>query len=141
MKQTEQNAATKSRAKIVKWVVAAFLLLTAVVVVKILPHGYSDDLSLTGKGRPSLVLIRDKNAVQTYELSDVMNDIRGQYEANMDFILTDFNTAEGRRFMDTTGAPRATLVLLDGNGKLVKIIYHPQTPETLKRELAAVTKE
>ncbi len=141
MKQTEQGTATKSRAKIVKWVVTAFLLLTAFVVVKILPHGYSDDLSLTGKGRPSLVLIRDKDAVQTYELIDVMNHVRDQYEAKIDFILTDFNTAEGRRFMDTTGAPRATLVLLDGQGKLVKIIFHPQTPESLKQELAAVIKE
>lgn len=141
MKQTEQGTATKSRAKIVKWVVTAFLLLTAFVVVKILPHGYSDDLSLTGKGRPSLVLIRDKDAVQTYELIDVMNHVRDQYEAKIDFILTDFNTAEGRRFMDTTGAPRATLVLLDGQGKLVKNIFHPQTPESLKQELAAVIKE
>lgn len=141
MKQTEQGTATRSRARIVKWVVAAFLVLVAVLVVKILPHGYSDDLSLTGKGRPSLVLIRDNNAVQTYELIDVMNDIRDQYEANIDFILTDFNTAAGRRFMDTTGAPRATLVLLDGQGKLVKNIFHPQTPATLKQELAAVIKE
>ena len=59
-------------------------------------------------------------------------------DACVDFILTDFNTAEGRRFMDTTGAPRATLVLLDGQGQLVKVIYHPQTPATLKQELAAV---
>jgi hypothetical protein len=138
MTQTDSGSAKKSRSLIVKLVTAAFLLLTAVLVVKILPHGYSDDLSLTGKGRPSLVLIRDKNAVQTYELIDVMNDIRDQYEGSVDFILTDFNTAEGRRFMDTTGAPRATLVLLDGQGQLVKVIYHPQTPATLKQELAVV---
>lgn len=138
MTQTDSGSAKKSRSLIVKLVTAAFLLLTAVLVVKILPHGYSDDLSLTGKGRPSLVLIRDKNAVQTYELIDVMNDIRSQYEGSVDFILTDFNTAEGRRFMDTTGAPRATLVLLDGQGQLVKVIYHPQTPATLTQELAAV---
>jgi hypothetical protein len=138
MTQTDPGSAKKSRSLIVKLVTAAFLLLTAVLVVKILPHGYSDDLSLTGKGRPSLVLIRDKNAVQTYELIDVMNDIREQYEGSVDFILTDFNTAEGRRFMDTTGAPRATLVLLDGQGQLVKVISHPQTPATLKQELSVV---
>ena len=36
------------------------------------------------------------------------------------------------------GAERATLVLLDVNGKLVKVLYPPQTAGSVQQEIAAV---
>jgi len=46
-----------------------------------LPRGFSDDLSRVGKGKPSIVFIRDKNAVQTFGILEVMNEIRDKNAA------------------------------------------------------------
>lgn len=143
MNQTEQNvgaAAKSTRAKKFKWLAAAFFVVLAVVAVMNLPRGYSDDLSLIGKGKPAIVLIRDKNAVQTFDLMEVMNGIRDQYAGQVEFLLTDFNTPQGRAFMAANEAPRVTLVLLDADGKRVKVLYPPQTAESLQQEISGVLK-
>ena len=141
MSQIEQNVAAASpRKRIIKWVVAALFVLLAVVAVMNLPRGYSDDLSRIGKGKAAIVLIRDKNAVQTFDLMEVMNGLRDQYAGQVEFLLTDFNTPQGRAFMAANEAPRVTLVLLDADGKLVKVLYPPQTAENLQQEIAGVLK-
>ena len=139
MNQTQQNvAAAPPRAGRVKWVMAALFALLAAVTVMNLPRGYSDDLSRIGKGKAAVVLVRDKNAVQTFDLMEVMNGIRDQYAGQVEFLLTDFDTAQGRAFIAANGAARATLVLLDANGKLVKVLYPPQTAGNVQQEIAAV---
>jgi len=143
MSQTEQNvgaAAKPTRARKFKWLAIVFFVVLAVVAVMNLPRGYSDDLSLVGKGKPAIVLIRDKNAVQTFDLMEVMNSIRDQYAGQVEFLLTDFNTPQGRAFMAANEAPRVTLVLLDADGKRVKVIYPPQTADSLQQEIGAVLK-
>ena len=136
MNQSEQNTAAASpHARKIKWAVAAFFIVLAVVTVMKLPRGYSDDLSRIGKGKVAIVLIRDKNAVQALDLMEVMNDIRGQYDQQVEFLLTDFDTAEGRAFMAANSAVRVTLVLFDANGKLVNVIYPPQNAASLQQEI------
>ena len=139
MSQAEQNekvAAQPSRARIFKWVAAIFFVVLAVVSVMNLPRGYSDDLSPIGKGKVAVVLIRDKNAVQTFELMDAMNEIRDEYSDRVEFLLTDFNTPQGRAFMAAHGAPRVTVVVLDAKGKMVNILSTPLSGEHLKHEIS-----
>jgi hypothetical protein len=143
MNQTEQNVGTTAkpgRARKFKWLAAVFFVVLTVVAVMNLPRGYSDDLSLVGKGKPAIVLIRDKNAVQTFDLMEMMNSIRDQYAGQVEFLLTDSNTPQGRAFMAANEAPRVTLVLLDAEGKRVKVIYPPQTADSLQQEIAGVLK-
>ena len=138
MNQTQQNvAAVSPRARKIKWVVATFFVLLAAVAVVNLPRGYSDDLSRIGKGKAAVVLVRDKNAVQTFDLMEVMNGIRDQYAGQVEFLLTDFDTPQGRAFIAAHGAARVTLVLLDADGKLVKVLYPPQTAGSVQQEIAA----
>jgi hypothetical protein len=122
----------------VKWLMAAIVLVSVAVIVMNLPRGYSDDLSRIGKGKAALVLVRDKNAVQSFDLLDVMNGLRDQYDGQVEFLLTDFNTPEGRAFMEQKGAARATLVVLDASGTGAKVLYPPQTKESVQQALAAV---
>ena len=138
MSQSQQNvAAVSPRARKIKWVVATFFALLAAVAVMNLPRCYSDDLSRIGKGKAAVVLVRDKNAVQTFDLMEVMNGIRDQYAGQVEFLLTDFDTAQGRTFIAAHSASRVTLVLLDANGKLVKVLYPPQTAGSVQQEIAA----
>ena len=139
MTEVDQPLASPTRSK-TKWIVIGLLLLLVAVVVINLPRGFSDDLSRIGKGKPTAVLVRDKNAVQSFDLMEVMNGIRDQYAGQVEFLLTDSDTPEGRAFITANGAARVTLVLLDAEGKLIKVLYPPQTAESLRQELAAVLK-
>ena len=139
MNQSEQNPeviAVSPHARKIKWAIAVFFVLLAIVAVMNLPRGYSDDLSRIGKGKAAIVLIRDKNAVQALDLMEVMNGIRDQYAGQIEFLLTDFDTPQGRAFIAAHGAARVTLVLLDAGGKLVKVLYPPQTAESVQQEIA-----
>ena len=110
------------------------------IVVMNLPRGYSDDLSRIGKGKTALVLVRDKFAVQSFDLQEVMNGIRDQYSGQVEFLLTDSDTPEGRAFITANNAARVTLVVLDANGKMVNVLHPPQTAESVQQALADALK-
>jgi hypothetical protein len=137
MNEEDQISAAYKSSK-TKWVVIASVILFLVFAFKfLLPKGFSDDLSLIGKGKPAVVLVRDNQTVQSHELIDVMNALRDRYAAKVEFLLTDHNTPKGETFMAENGATRATLVLMDAQGKKVKILHAPLTEESLAQELDA----
>ena len=139
--QTGKNieiAAASPHARKIKWIVTALLVAVAVAVVMSLPHGYSDDLSHIGKGKAAIVLVRDKNLTQSFDLMNVLDSVRDQYAGKVEFLLTDFDTTQGRTFIEANKAARATLVLFDANGNLVKVLSAPQTAESLQQEIGAV---
>jgi hypothetical protein len=138
MSEVELHTEAPARARKIKWVVVGLLLLLVATVVMNLPRGYSDDLSRIGKGHAAVVLVRDKNAVQSFDLMNVLNGIRDKYPGRVEFLLTDFDTPEGRAFITANNAARATLVLFDANGKLVKVLYAPQTAENVQQEIAGI---
>lgn len=141
MNQTQQTVATASpRPRIFKWAVVIFIGLIAVAIVMNLPRGYSADLSLIGKGKPAIVLVRDKNTTRSMDLLEVMNGIRDQYAGKIEFLVTDFNTPEGNAFIAATNAAPTTLVFFDGNGKPLSILYPPQTDGIVQQEITSVFK-
>ncbi len=119
----------------IKWIVAALLLIFAAAAAMVLPRGFSDDLSRIGKGKVAVVLVRDKNAVESFDMMEVMNGIRDQYQDRVEFLLTDFNTPEGRAFITSHSADRVTMVVLDANGKALNVMRPRLTAETLKQAI------
>jgi hypothetical protein len=115
------------------------LILLAVTVAMNLPRGFSDDLSQIGRGRIAVVLVRDKNAVESMQLMNVLNEIRGRYAGRVVFLLTDYDTPEGRAFIAANNAARITLVLFDPSGKRVRVLQAPQTAASLQKEIGAIT--
>jgi hypothetical protein len=136
MSQVEQHTEATARARKIKWIVVGWLLVATVIMN--LPRGYSDDLSRIGKGQAAVVLVRDKNAVQSFDLMNVLKGIRDKYAERVEFLLTDFDTPDGRTFITANNAARATLVLFDANGKPVKVLYPPQTAENVQQEIAGI---
>ncbi len=65
----------------------------------LLPRGFSDDLSLIGKGSASVVLTHDKNLLGGQTTMELLNKIRSDYEPNVHFIVVDNATLKGREFM------------------------------------------
>ena len=137
-KQTGVVAVASPHRWKIKWAIVIFFVLVAIVAVKNLPRGFSDDLSRIGTGHPAIVLVRDKNAMSSYDLIHVLNEIRDQYAGRVEFLLTDYDTEQGRAFIADHHAASVTLVLFDGGGKAVKILQTPQTAEKVKQEIAEV---
>ena len=138
MSPTNQKSDAKpvpSRSHLVKWIVAGLLLLFAAFIVMSLPRGFSDDLSHIGKGQAAIVLIRDKNAVRSYDLEEVMGSIRNNYTGRVEFLLIDADTQEGREFMAANHAAPVTLVLFNASGKLIEVLSPPQTAESMQQKI------
>ena len=141
MNQTQKTVATASpRPRIFKWAVVISIGLIAIAIMMNLPRGYSGDLSLIGKGKPVIVLVRDKNSMGSMALLEVMNDIRNQNGGKIEFLVTDFNTPEGNAFIAANNAAPTTLVFFDGSGKPLSILYPPQTDGSVQQEIASVLK-
>ena len=60
--KTKEGTSGLKRGPWIKLAVAAMILLFVGISVMNLPRGYSDNLSMLGKGKAAVVLIRDKNA-------------------------------------------------------------------------------
>ena len=141
MNRSEQNQKPETnpvsvRPGKMKWIVGGLLLLFAVAAAMNLPRGYSDDLSRIGKG-PAVVLIRDKNSVASFDLIHVLDGLRDKYAGRVEFLLTDFDTPEGRAFIAANQVSPVTLVLFDASGNLVKVLHAPQTAGNVQQEIAA----
>jgi hypothetical protein len=132
--RTGATAASRRPAK-GKWIAGGVLLLSAVLIVQNLPHGYSDDLSRIGNGKVAVVLVRDKSAVQSFDLLEVMDAVRDRNAGQVEFLLTDFDTPEGRAFIAGKGAVRVTLDVFDGRGKLLEVLSPPQTVEHVQQAI------
>lgn len=134
--QTGISASTRKK---IKWGAAALFVLLVVIVVMNLPRGFSDDLSQIGRGRAAVVLVRDKDAVESMQLMNTVDSIRGHYHGRVVFLLTDYDTPKGRAFMAANKAAGTTLVLFDPSGKKVKVLSDPQTAASIEKEIAAIT--
>ena len=138
MGELEAKTGVSGNTRKIRWIVTALLILLAATVAMNLPRGYSDDLSQIGKGRAALVLVRDKDAVESMQLMNVLNSVRSRYAGKVVFLLTDYDTPEGRAFMAAHNAARITLVLFDPSGKEVKVLAAPQTPASLINEIGTI---
>ncbi len=136
--EEQQDTAGSKRGLWIKLAVIALVLLFVGIAVMSLPKGFSDDLSVLGNGKPAVVLIRDKNAVESINTEEVMGKLRGQYSGKVDFLLTDSNTPQGKAFMAASGSDRTDLVLVDAKGQPLKVLRAPQSPGNVQHEIATL---
>jgi hypothetical protein len=141
MSRSEQNQNLAAepvsvRARKTKWIVGGLLLLFAGAAAMNLPRGYSDDLTRIGKGHAAVVLIRDKNAVASFDLIQVLDGLRDKYAGRVEFLLTDFDTPEGRAFIAANKVAPVTMVLFDASGNPVKVLHAPQTSGNVQQEIS-----
>jgi hypothetical protein len=84
------------------------------------------------------VLVRDKNTVESQVLMDVLDKVRGRYSGRVEFLLTDYDTQQGRKFVADHHAASTTLVLFDADGKQLKILTAPQTAASLEQAITNI---
>ena len=140
MEQNDQNAGNNPYqfARTRAWpklLAIGVILLAIVIAIWNLPHGYSTDLTVIGKGKPALVQVFDPNQVLSLELMETVNGIRGEYEGRVEFLLADLNREGGRAFAEQQGTKPPALVMFAPNGAKITTLSGPQTAEDLKKLL------
>lgn len=138
MSDSEPAASPARHARKIKWALVFLAALLVVFVVKNLPRGFGDDLTHIGKGKAAVVLVRDKDSVESFNLMERLNKVRDRFNGNVDFLLTDYNTPEGRAFMSQYGAQRISAVVFDAKGNKVAILSSSQSAQSIEQTIAAV---
>lgn len=139
MSQTENTEVVTKKSGMTKWIVIAAVIAFLGGAFKfLLPKGYSNDLSLIGKGKAVMVLVRDNQTVQSHDLMEVMDNLRDQYQGTIEFLLTDYNTPQGTAFIKQNEASRVSLVLFNAQGNRTKVLHAPQDAGSLADELDAL---
>lgn len=96
------------------------------------PPSYNTDLSLIGKGKPAIVLIFDKENVASMDLMEEFNQIRDDYEGEIEFLVADIGTTVGDQFASSHSMGSASAVYFMGGGEKVIAFYGPQDRAVLR---------
>ena len=85
----------------------AFLLVAVGLVFLVgamLPPSYNADLTLIGKGKPSVVIVYDSGSLSSVQLVENMNPIKQELNQSIHFLLADVNSPNGGAFQRAIGA-------------------------------------
>ena len=116
-----------------KLLTAVVLLGVLAIAVSILPRGFSQDISLIGKGNNIVVLFKDSFSVTGQEYMDAMSAIRDEYDGRVTFIVADENVAQGKKFTELYGVDSVALVFFAPDGVRVNTFYGAQDKESLRK--------
>lgn len=102
----------------------------------------SADLSRIGQGKAALVLAFENYSPASQEAMSLINQVRADYEAEIDFLVADLGTPRGSEFVRRFDLINGSAVLLNGDGRAVRV--YPldgdalQLRHTLDQELSAL---
>lgn len=138
-KSTDPLAAQPSRRNSRLWFTLLIILLIvgfAGALINLLPRGYSQDLSLIGKGKNVVVLVHDHNKVASLETMNAINTLRDTHEERVTFLVADLFTREGKDFAEKYDTPFPALVFFAPNGERLKTLYGQQDADTIRNTMS-----
>ncbi len=101
-----------------------------------LPSGaYPTDLSRIGDGRPAVVLAHDANYGGGMAVMELMNDIRGDYAEEVEFLVAHLGMADAQEFASRHAARDGTVLLFAGDGSRVGVLHQPRSTGELRQAL------
>lgn len=115
-----------------KLLTVAVLAGVAVFAISLLPRGYSQDISLIGKGDRVMVLFQVPFTVDGQEAVDSMNALRSEYDGRVKFILADQKVEQGKKFAELYGVNSTAFVFFSPDGQIINTLYGGQTVEALR---------
>lgn len=132
MAKTKQK--TKRRG-IVTAVTLGGIALLLWFVVAMLPGVYSEDLTRIGQGDYVLVLVHNKDAVESMATMNAVDSVRREYSDRVEFVVADVNTQRGVSFARQHQARIAELILFGPGGRKLESVRNVQNPKTLRQIL------
>lgn len=126
--------------KIVTVAVLAIVAGILAIAVLLLPKGFSDDLTVIGRGTSSVVLTHDKNLVASTEMMQLLNKIRPDYQDKIQFLAVDVVTPIGIRFVREQQVGVVELVIFDGKGNRQQVLRGGASEVQLRAALDTVAR-
>lgn len=130
-----QTAKPNSRPYI-KLLIILLIIGFAGALINLLPRGYSQDLSLIGKGKNVVVLVHDHNKVASLETMNAINTLRDNHEERVTFLVADLFSREGKDFAEKYDTPFPALVFFAPNGERLKTLYGQQDADTIRNTMS-----
>ena len=134
----QQPARSKTR----RWLGASRFIVAVVVLVgavgsglAVFKHNYeiSHDLSVIGKGIPTVVQIHDTNCSLCNQLRRNADSAIGHFGDRLLYRIADISTPAGRRLQQQHDVPHVTLLLFDGEGQLRNVLTGVKSDDLLRR--------
>jgi hypothetical protein len=119
-------------------IVIVLVCLVFVLAVRLLPRGFSDDLSMIGQGKAAVVLTHDKNSVRSMELMTLLNKVRADYSAGVEFLVIDIDSSTGREFIRRQGIAGVGLLFFDTAGIRRAVLDRRVNEVDLRRVLSGL---
>ena len=98
-----------------------------------LPQGYSTDTSLVGKGKPAIAIIYDSGNAASDELMASFNQVRGEFEAQVEFLIVDVDAPGGRQFANANAVATTSALFFSSDGRRIAVLYSPQKATVLNQ--------
>jgi len=117
------------------WVSIVLIIVGLGFGVKMLPSGYSEDLSVIGSGKNVVVLVHNKEGVRSLNLMNQVDAIRDNYNGRIEFRIAESGTPKGAEFVQRNMVGDAMLVLFQGDGTTVGKLIIRDSPEELAKTL------
>ena len=117
--------------------VSAFLA----IAVMLLPKGFNDDLSIIGKGKAVVVLTHDKNSMRSLDLMTLLNKVRSDYSAKIEFIVVDSNAKDGQLFSQQQNVNAIVFVFFGPHGENIGTLDNIRGETELRSELDKLSLE
>jgi hypothetical protein len=114
-------------------IVLAALLGLALIAVSLTPQPMSSDLTLVDQGKPSVVLAYENFSPTGGAALSRLKELRPDYESQINFIVADLGTPDGRNFASRHGLVDGQAVLLNKHGSPFTVAG-PQTPDEMLRQ-------
>lgn len=137
MQTPEQETKPKKRI----WPTLLTLSIVALLValaISSLPRSFPTDFSIVGKGRNAVVLMYDPNILQSTHMTTVMNEIRDDYAAQLEFVVVQIGSPTGGMLRSTYGVDRVALLFFDADGTILKILYSSQDAASLRHNFKLI---
>lgn len=117
------------------WITVLIVCLVIVFAIRLLPKGFSDDLSRIGQGLPVVVLMHDKNSVKSQGLMELLNRIRPDYTGRIEFLAVDIDSQQGRAFSRQQAVGAVVLLCFDARGTRRALLDQTVDAKTLRSVL------
>ena len=135
-KSAEENGGQRRKTPLwTKLLTVVVLVVVGVVAASLLPRGYSEDITLIGKGGNVLVLLQEPFTVDGQENMDAMNAVRSEYEGRLTFVVADKKVEQGKKFSELYGINSTAFVLFAPNGEKLGVVYGALSADELKKIL------
>jgi len=137
-RKAKKDSPARSRRKVLKRIrnvtVAVALCSVGALGLTAYKHSYdvSHDLSVIGNGTPTVVQIHDTSCRLCQSLRSNVDSVKGEFRDQIQFRIADIHTSSGRALAHRYDVPHVTLLLFDGDGKLVTTLTGVREPSDLR---------